>query len=62
MDCFVASLPCANASRLSQAMAEEQQKGLREMIAQPFVVTSKPCSRAFSSEVDTGSHEENASK
>src|SRR4030081_1602161 len=24
MDCFVASLPCANASRLSQAMTEER--------------------------------------
>jgi hypothetical protein len=37
MDCFVASLPCTNASRLLQAMAEKQQSTpfpeLREIVA-----------------------------
>src|SRR5437899_10753791 len=32
MDCFVASLPCANASRLSQAMTEDRESRVTSLL------------------------------
>jgi hypothetical protein len=42
MDCFVASLPCANASRLSQAMMEDAGSLSRGAIRPSFVLHIPP--------------------
>jgi hypothetical protein len=43
MDCFVALLPCANASRLSQAMTERQTSAFSRRDAPEVCINFRPC-------------------